>query len=90
MGIERSKCICGETLWDKHPEYQPVPGDFIMCIYCGAMLQLREDMTAVPLTVLDEVMLSPDVRAELVSMRRLIAIISPHARAALRRQRRGN
>ncbi len=43
--IKRITCTCGFDLWDEHPPSDgPPPGANIICVYCGEVYRLDDDL----------------------------------------------
>lgn len=64
--IRKTPCMCGMVLWDRHTEYETAPGHYLVCIYCGQILQLNDDLRGEPIEL--SAVHDPDFRAQLAGM----------------------
>jgi hypothetical protein len=49
--IQPTVCTCGVKLWDRHTPMPTAPGQFIVCIYCGQVLLLNQELRGIPIEI---------------------------------------
>lgn len=49
--IAETRCKCGMLIWDRNTPYPVHPGDYIVCIYCGQLMELDALLRGVPIAL---------------------------------------
>lgn len=83
--IRPSRCTCGIKLWDKHPAQEVRPGHYIVCIYCGQIMLLNQEMRGMPIALSS---VPEEMRSHLRAMQRTARIVGPLYRHDLEHRRK--
>lgn len=83
--IRPSQCTCGVLLWDKHTRQVVKPGHFIVCIYCGQILLLNEELRGLPIDISN---VPEELQPQLMAMQSTARIVGPMYRRQLELRRK--
>lgn len=75
--IAETRCLCGMLLWDRNAAQEVLPGSYVVCIYCGQVLRLNDQLAGEPITLSS---LPAHLQRELGDMQRVARVIGPELR----------
>lgn len=82
--IAETKCTCGMVLWDRNTARETHPGDFAVCIYCGQVLRLNDQLAGEPVKLSH---VPAHLQRELRDMQQVARVVGPELRARHKHRR---